>query len=52
MKGQSEPELDDEDHILLDPEATPVYENETPRIVTVEGFGLNYRDAETVFGRI
>ncbi|KAL5339611.1 hypothetical protein BJX70DRAFT_387831 [Aspergillus crustosus] len=52
LKRKSEEELDQEDYLLLDPEASPVYEHENPGTVTVEGFGLDYWDAEIVFGRI
>ncbi|KAL4865797.1 hypothetical protein BDV12DRAFT_173887 [Aspergillus spectabilis] len=52
LKRHSEEELDQEDYLLLDPEAYPVYEHENPGTVTVEGFGLDYWDAEIAFGRI
>ncbi|KAL3459327.1 hypothetical protein BJX64DRAFT_291304 [Aspergillus heterothallicus] len=52
QKRRSDDELDEEDHLLLDPEASPMYEHTSCGTVTVEGFGLDYWDAEKVFKRI
>ncbi|KAL4883925.1 hypothetical protein BJY04DRAFT_215817 [Aspergillus karnatakaensis] len=52
LKRHSEEELDQEDFLLFDPEAYAYYEHESPGTVTVEGFGLDYWDAEIEFGRI
>jgi hypothetical protein len=52
LKRRSEEELDAEDYLLLDPEASPLYEHSSCGTVTVEGFGLDYWDAEMVFKRL
>ncbi|KAL2871488.1 uncharacterized protein BJX67DRAFT_162618 [Aspergillus lucknowensis] len=52
MKRELEDEPADEDNILLEAEAYPAYENVNPGTVTVEGFGIDYWDAEILHGRL
>jgi tetratricopeptide (TPR) repeat protein len=52
QKRRSEDELDEEDYLLLDPEASPLYDHTSCGTVTVEGFGLEYWGAEKVFKRV
>lgn len=40
-----------EDHILFDVESMPLYENENPGTVTVEGFGMECWDYEEKYGK-
>ncbi|KAL2844986.1 hypothetical protein BJY01DRAFT_247911 [Aspergillus pseudoustus] len=51
MTRQPGKELNDEDCVIFDPEAYPVYENVNPGTVTVEGFGLDMWDAEIKYKR-